>query len=217
MVGVGAMFELVMKHTLLTLTLLSAAAGLSAQSAGSPNMSYDFVRLGYAQTKELDGLTVSASALLGDHIIVGGEFQDVEGRKFNASGEATSFLLGARFGVGSGDIIISGSYGQLQGVAVDGATVGLLAGNVKSIGVTYRHSFNETWEAFVGLSRIRTEVAAGSFDLDSGDFGVGASSTSDTSFSVAVRCNLSKEFDITAGHSWIDGQGGWSLSVGYNF
>jgi hypothetical protein len=205
-----------MKNTLLTVSLLSAAAAASAQSA-SPAMSYDFVRVGFAQTKELDGMNVSASALLGDHIIVGGEYQDLDGRNFNGSGEGTSFLLGARFGVGSGDIIISGSYGQLQGGAVDAGTAYVLAGNATTLSVTYRHSFSETWEAFVGVSNIRTEWAAGGYDFNTGDFGAEANSSSDNAVSVAVRCNLSKEFDITASNGWVDGESTWSISVGYNF
>jgi hypothetical protein len=206
-----------MKNTLLTVSLLSVAAAASAQSASSPTMSYDFVRVGFAQDKYLDGMNVSASALLGEHIIVGGQYQDLDGRDFNGSGESTAFLLGARFGVGSGDIIVSASYGQLQGAAVDASTLYVLAGNATTLSVTYRHSFNETWEAFVGVSNIRTEWAAGGYDFETGDFGADASSYSDNAVSVALRCNLSKEFDITASHGWVDGESTWSLSVGYNF
>jgi hypothetical protein len=206
-----------MKHTLLTVSLLSAASALSAQGLGSPKMSYDYIRAGYAQEKYLDGMNVSANALLGDHIIVGGQYQDLNGRGFNGSGESTAFSLGARFGVGSGDIIVSASYGQLQGAAVDAATLYVLAANTTVLSVTYRHSFSETWEAFVGVSNIRTEWAAGGYDFATGDFGVGAYSTSDTGASIAVRCNVTKEFDVTAGYSWIDGEGAWSISAGYNF
>jgi hypothetical protein len=206
-----------MKNTLLTVSLLSAAAAASAQSA-SPAMSYDFVRVGFAQEKFLDGLTVSGSALLGDHIIVGGEYRDLNGRGFNGGGEGTAFNLGARFGVGYGDIIISASYGQLQGSAVDeDGDIGVLAGNQTTLSVTYRHSFNETWEAFIGVSNIRTEAAAGSFNFDTEEFALGAGSSSDNAVSIAVRCNLSKEFDITASNAWVDGDATWSLSVGYNF
>lgn len=206
-----------MKNTLLTVSLLSVAAAASAQSASSPAMSYDFVRAGYYQDKYLDGFNVSANALLGEHIIVGGQYQDLDGRDFNGSGESTAFLLGARFGVGSGDIIISAAYGQLQGAAFDAGTLYVLAGNTTTLSVTYRHSFSDTWEAFIGVSNIRTEYAAGGYNFDTEEFGADAYSSSDNAVSVAVRCNLSKEFDITAGHTWVDGQGAWSLSVGYNF
>jgi hypothetical protein len=207
-----------MKHTLLTVSLLSAAAALSAQSAGSPKMSYDFIRAGYVQSEEIKGYGISGTALLGDHVLVGGSYQDLTARNLDdVDGEATSFNLGARFGVGSGDIIIGASYGQLQGAGVDGGSVVAVAANVTSLGVTYRHSFNETWEAFVSYDRVRTEYAAGTYDLDTGDALVGAASQSDNMFGVAVRCNVTKEIDVTVGYAWVDGDGAFSLSAGYNF
>jgi hypothetical protein len=207
-----------MKHTLLTVSLLSAAAALSAQSVGSPKMSYDFIRAGYVQSDEIKGYGISGTALLGDHVLVGGSYQDLTARNLDdVDGEATSFNLGARFGVGSGDIIIGASYGQLQGAGVDGGSVVAVAANVTSLGVTYRHSFNETWEAFVSYDRVRTEYAAGTYDLDTGDALVGAASQSDNMFGVAVRCNVTKEIDVTVGYAWVDGDGAFSLSAGYNF
>jgi hypothetical protein len=207
-----------MKHTLLTVSLLSAAAALSAQSVGSPKMSYDFIRAGYVQSEEIRGYGISGTALLGDHVLVGGSYQDLTARNLDdVDGEATSFNLGARFGVGSGDIIIGASYGQLQGAGVDGGSVVAVAANVTSLGVTYRHSFNETWEAFVSYDRVRTEYAAGTYDLDTGDALVGAASQSDNMFGVAVRCNVTKEIDVTVGYAWVDGDGAFSLSAGYNF
>ena len=212
------MLTAAMKHTLLTVSLLSAAAALSAQGAGSPKMSYDFIRAGYVQSEEIRGYGISGTALLGDHVLVGGSYQDLTARNLDdVDGEATSFNLGARFGVGSGDIIIGASYGQLQGAGVDGGSVVAVAANVTSLGVTYRHSFNETWEAFVSYDRVRTEYAAGTYDLDTGDALVGAASQSDNMFGVAVRCNVTKEIDVTVGYAWVDGDGAFSLSAGYNF
>jgi hypothetical protein len=207
-----------MKHTLLTVSVLSAAAALSAQSVGSPKMSYDFIRAGYVQSEEIKGYGISGTALLGDHVLVGGSYQDLTARNLDdVDGEATSFNLGARFGVGSGDIIIGASYGQLQGAGVDGGSVVAVAANVTSLGVTYRHSFNETWEAFVSYDRVRTEYAAGTYDLDTGDALAGAASQSDNMFGLAVRCNVTKEIDVTVGYAWVDGDGAFSLSAGYNF
>ena len=207
-----------MKHTLLTVSLLSAAAALSAQSAGSPKMSYDFIRAGYVQGEEIKGIAVSGTALLGEHVLIGGSYQDLTARNLDdVDGEATTFNLGARFGVGSGDIIIGASYGQLQGAGFDGGSVVAVAANVTSLGVTYRHSFNDSWEAFVSYERVRTEYAAGSYDLDTGTAFVGAASQSDNLFGLAVRCNVTKEIDVTLGYAWIDGDGAFSLSAGYNF
>ncbi len=207
-----------MKHTLLTVSLLSAAAALSAQGLGSPKMSYDFIRAGYVQSDEVKGLGISGTALLGDHVLVGGSYQDLTARNLDdVDGEATTFHLGARFGVGSGDGIVGASYGQLQRAGLDGGNAVAVAANVTSLGITYRHSFNETWEAFVRYDRVRTEYAAGSYDLSTGLAAVAADSQSDNQFGVAIRCNVTKEIDVTAGYSWIDGEGAWSLSAGYNF
>ena len=207
-----------MKNTLLTVSLLSAAAALSAQSAGSPKMSYDFIRAGYVQGEEIKGLAISGTALLGEHVLIGGSYQDLTARNLDdVDGEASTFNLGARFGVGSGDIIIGASYGQLQGAGFDGATAVAVAANVTSLGIAYRHSVNETWEAFVSYDRVRTEYAAGSYDLDTGAALVGAASQSDNQFGVAVRCNVSKEIDVTVGYAWVDGDGAFSISAGYNF
>jgi hypothetical protein len=207
-----------MKHTLLTVSLLSAAAALSAQSAGSPKMSYDFIRAGYVQGEEIRGVGISGTALLGEYVLIGGSYQDLTARNLDdVDGEANTVNLGARFGVGSGDIIISASYGQLQAGGVDGGSAVALAANVTSLGFAYRHSFNDMWEAFVSYDRVRTEYGAGSVDLYSGDAYIGAASQSDNMFGVAVRCNVTKEFDVTAGYSWVDGEGALSISAGYNF
>ena len=65
--------------------------------------------------------------------------------------------------------------------------------------------------------RVRTEYAAGSYDLSTGLALVGADSQSDNQFGVAVRCNVTKEIDVTVGYAWVDGDGAFSLSAGYNF
>lgn len=207
-----------MKYPLLTVSLLSTAAALSAQSYGSPKMSYDAIRVGYVQGEEIKGLALSGTALLGENILIGGSYQDLKARNLDdVTGEATSFHLGARFGVGSGDIIVGASYGQLQGTGFDGGSAVAVAANVTTLGLAYRHSFNKTWEALISYDRVRTEYAAGSYDLATGAAYVGAASQSDNMFGVAIRCNVSKEIDITAGYAWIDGDGAFSISAGYNF
>lgn len=207
-----------MNHTLLTVTVLAASAALSAQNVGAPKMSYDSIRLGYVQGEEIKGLSLTGSALLGDHVLVGGSYQDLTARNLDdVDGEATSVSLGFRFGAGSGDIIIGASYGQLQGSGVDAGSVVAVAANVTSLGVAYRHAFSSTWEGLVSYDRVRTEYAAGSYDLYTGLAYGAAASQSDNQFGVAVRCNATKELDVTLGYSWIDGDGAWSLSAGYNF
>jgi hypothetical protein len=44
-----------------------------------------------------------------------------------------------------------------------------------------------------------------------------AASQSDNLFGLAVRCNVTKEIDVTLGYASIDGDGAFSLSAGYNF
>ena len=44
-----------------------------------------------------------------------------------------------------------------------------------------------------------------------------ADSQSDNQFGVAVRCNVTKELDVTVGYAWVDGDGAFSISAGYNF
>jgi len=207
-----------MKHTLLTVSLLSAASALSAQGLGSPKMSYDYIRAGYMQGEEVKGVSVSGLALLGEHVLVGGSYQDLTARNLDdVDGEATTFNLGARFGVGSGDIIVSASYGQIQAAGFHDSFAVIGAANVTTFGITYRHSFNDQWEAFVSYERIRTEYAAGSIDFDTGDELGEIARYNDDQFGVALRCNVTKEFDVTAAYSWIDGNGALSISAGYNF
>jgi hypothetical protein len=69
----------------------------------------------------------------------------------------------------------------------------------------------------VSYDRVRTEYAAGSYDLSTGLALGTADSQSDNQFGVAVRCNVSKEIDVTVGYAWVDGDGAFSISAGYNF
>lgn len=207
-----------MKHTLLTVSLLSAAASLSAQAAGATKLSYDSIRLGYVQSEEIKGIGISGSALLGEHVLIGGSYQDLSARTLDdVDGEANSVSLGVRFGAGSGDIIIGGSYGQLQGAGIDGGTAIVLAANVTSFDIAYRYAFSSSFEGLVSYSRVRTEVAVGAFDFDTGAAAAAAASSSDNVFGLAVRYNLNSAVDVTLGYSWIDSDGSWSLSAGYNF
>ena len=205
-----------MMKNILTLTFLTSASAVFGQS--SPKMSYDMIRVGYSQSEEIKGWGVNASALLGDSLIVSGVYQDLTARNLDdVDGKATGFGLGYRFGVGSGDIILNASYSQLQGSGFDGGAAVGIAADFTSYGISYRHSFSQEIEAFISYNRQRLEYGAGAIDLATGT-AVGVGDTiSDDVFAVALRYNFSKQFDVTAGYSWVDGDGAWAVSAGYNF
>jgi predicted porin len=205
-----------MQKTYLMLAFLVSASAAFGQT--SPKMSYDMVRVGYAQSDEIEGWGVSGSALLGDHVIVTGGYQDLSARNLDdVDGKSAGFGLGLRYGVGSGDIIVGASFAQLTGSGVDGGVAVAIGADVTSYGITYRHSFSQALEGFVSYSRVKLEYVAAGVDLDTGAAVAIGDSVSDDQFSVALRYNFNPNVDLTAGYTWVDGDGGWSVSLGYNF
>lgn len=205
-----------MTKNILTLAILTAAASAFGQT--SPKMSYDMIRLGYAQSDEIDGWGISGSALLGEHVIVSGAYQDLSARNLDdVDGKSAGFGLGIRFGVGSGDIIVGASFAQLNGSGFDGGAAVAIGADVTTYGITYRHSFSEAIEGFLSYNRTKLEYVAAGVDLDTGAAVAIGNSVSDDQFGVALRYNFSKQFDVTAGYNWVDGDGAWSVSAGYNF
>jgi hypothetical protein len=64
---------------------------------------------------------------------------------------------------------------------------------------------------------VRTELAAGSYNLNT-LAAVGASTTlSDNVFGLALRYNLTRVLDVTVGYNWTGSDGAVSVSAGYNF
>lgn len=203
------------KNTL-TLAFLTTAAAAFGQT--SPKMSYDMIRFGYSQSEEIDGWGLSGSALLGEHVLVSGGYQDLSARNLDdVDGKSTGFGLAVRFGAGQGDIIVGASFSQLTGSGVDGGVAVALGADITSYGITYRHSFSESFEGFLSYNRVRFEYVAAGVDLDTGAAVAVGDSTTDDQFGVSLRYNFSKAFDITAGYNWVDGDGGWGISAGYNF
>ena len=89
-----------MNTPLLTVALLSAAAALSAQSAASPKMSYDSIRIthdgklsGGTESGKLTGLGVSGSVLFGEHIVVGAAWRDFNSEN-SLEGDIKALSLG---------------------------------------------------------------------------------------------------------------------------
>jgi hypothetical protein len=212
-----------MNTPLLTVALLSAAAALSAQTASSPSMSYDSIRVthdgplsGGVESGKLSGFGVSGSVLLGEKILVGASWRDFNSEN-SLEGDIKSLSLGYRLGVGSGDIIIGASYGQAEGKGYSGSTNLIIDSNIVSLNLAYRHAFSSSLEGFVSYSRVRTELAAASYNLNTLS-AVGASTTlSDNVFGLALRYNLTRALDVTVGYNWTGSDGALSVSAGYNF
>lgn len=213
-----------MKHTYLTIPVLLAAAALSAQSAGNsaagtPNPSglvYERIGVGYVQNDAYDGIHLSGSAILGDALLVGGSYSDIEGRKLfsGVSGDYSRFQLGYVFYVGTGDVIVTAGYGQ-------GNMYNDLAVVVQdefAFGIAYRQAIGAGFEFTVGYTRVETTLA-GLYD-DGTLFGADASDENANVFILGLRYNLSREFDVTANYSFQDEDVGGdllSVSAGYNF
>ena len=215
-----------MKHIIptLTLTTLAAASAMAQTAAVKGNgLTYDRLSVGYGQTDTTKGLSGSFTALLGDTVVVGGTYSDLDGRKDfdGVSGNGNSFLVGAKFSVGPGDLIVSYAYTQLQLSGFDD-TLGLaaaLAGDTDTFGLTYRYALNSTIELSAGVSRVSGDAAFLVVDYSVAPAEVALADTvdfSDTTYSLGIRFNVTKQFDISAGYTFAD-ENGWTLSAGYNF
>lgn len=219
-----------MKHIIPTLTLstLAAASAVAQTAAVKGNgLTYDRLSVGYGQTDLTKGLNGSFTALLGDYVVVGGSYSDIEGRKdFDGiEGNGNSFLVGAKFSVGPGDLIVSYTYTQLQlsGVDTDLGLAAGLTGDTDTLALTYRYALNNTVEFSLGVARVTGDAAYAVIDGNYGaEYGIGEVALADTvdfkdtTVSLGVRFNLTKQFDITAGYTFAD-ENGWTVSAGFNF
>lgn len=204
-----------MKHTLLTVSLLSAAAALSAATSinSTPNSSglvYERIGAGYVRNDVFSGFTLAGAAFVNDSILVGGSYTNLDGRKSysNTSGELSRFNLSYVVNVGSGDIIFTGSYGQ--GHMYNSAEV--YVADEMTFGISYRQLIIEDLEFLVGVNRVSSKsldaVTLDYLDVDG------------TAFNLALRYNISRQFDVTAAYTLQkESLGGntLNLSVGYNF
>jgi hypothetical protein len=215
-----------MKHItpILALSTLAAASAVAQSSPAKGNgLVYDRIGVGYAQNDTTDGLNGSFTALLGSHILVGGAYSDLDGRKdfSGVSGNGSSFSLGAKFEVGPGDLIIAYTYTQIQLSGVDeglGLAAGL-NGDTDTFSATYRMALNSSIEFAVGVSRLSGDADYAVIDFTDSPPTVPLADTvdfSDTAGTVSVRFNLTKQFDVTLGYTFAD-DNTWSISAGYNF
>lgn len=211
-----------MKHTLLTASLLSAAAALSAAYPGNstPNESglvYERVALGYVQNDVFKGVTLSGAAFVNENILIGGSYSDIDGRKdyHGVNGELSRFNLGYVFFVGTGDIQVSASYGQ-GNMYGPGAVV---VADETTFGISYRQQIVENLEFSVGYARVNS-TQGGLVDLGGGSVGFAAADVDGDLFNLSLRLNLSRQFDITATYGFQKEELGGdtiNISVGYNF
>lgn len=204
-----------MKHTLLTVSLLSAAAALSAAGSvnATPNPSglvYERIGAGYVRNDVFTGFTLTGAAFVNEAILVGGSYTNLDGRKSykNTSGELSRFNLSYVVNVGSGDVVFTGGYGQ--GHLYNSAQV--YVADEMTFGISYRRQIVEDFEFLVGVNRVSSKsldvVTLEYIDVDG------------TAFNLSLRYNISRQFDVTAAYSMQkESLGGNTLniSLGYNF
>jgi hypothetical protein len=196
-----------MKHTPLLLTLVAAAAS-AAPGAGS-GLNYNRLGVGYESDDALKSLVISGEAKLGEYLLVGGSYSDVDGKGLldGTSGNIARFSLGAAFNAGPGDVILRASYGQ--GNLTDG--VDIAVADERSFGVSYRAELGAGFEGEVGYARVRTRIPF---------VGIGLFTSNDDVFSASVRYNVTKNFDVKLSYAFqSDDVGGnkFGISAGYSF
>ena len=198
-----------MKHTpILLLTLVAASA---SAAVGGSGLNYDRLGVGYESDDALKSIVISGEAKLGDYVLVGGSYSDVDGKGLldGTSGNIARFSLGAVFNAGPGDVIVRASYGQ--GNLTDG--VDIAVADERSFGVSYRAELGAGFEGEVGYSRVRTRIP---FVLA----GLQLFTSNDDVFSTSVRYNVSKNFDVKLSYAFqSDDVGGnkVGLSAAYSF
>jgi hypothetical protein len=198
-----------MKHTpILLLTLVAASA---TAAVGGSGLNYDRLGVGYESDDALKSIVISGEAKLGDYVLVGGSYSDVDGKGLldGTSGNIARFSLGAVFNAGPGDVIVRASYGQ--GHLTDG--VDIAVADERSFGVSYRAELGAGFEGEVGYSRVRTRIP---FVLA----GLQLFTSNDDVFSTSVRYNVSKNFDVKLTYAFqSDDVGGnkVGLSAAYSF
>jgi hypothetical protein len=201
-----------MKHTpkILLLTLVAASASAAQYGAGN-GLNYNRLGVGYESDDALKSLVISGEAKLGDHVLVGGSYSDVDGKGLldGTSGNIARFSLGAVFNAGPGDVILRASYGQ--GHLTDG--VDIAVADERSFGVSYRAELGAGFEGEVGYSRVRTRIP---FVLA----GLQLFTSNDDVFAASVRYNITKNFDVKLAYSFQSKEVGGDklgISAGYSF
>jgi hypothetical protein len=195
-----------MKHTPILLLTLVAASASAADGLGS-GLNYNRLGLGYESNDSIKSIVVSGEAKLGEYVLVGGSYSDVDGKGVydGAGGYISRFGLGVVFNAGPGDVILRASYGQ--GNLTDGIDLGVA--DERSFGISYRTAIGAGFEGELGYARVRTRMV-GDWLLESND----------NVFKATLRYNFSKNFDVSLAYSLQDdivGGNNFGLSAGYSF
>ena len=195
-----------MKYTPILLLTLVAASASAADGLGS-GLNYNRLGLGYESNDSIKSIVVSGEAKLGEYVLVGGSYSDVDGKGIydGAGGYISRFGLGVVFSAGAGDVILRASYGQ--GNLTDGIDLGVA--DERSFGISYRTAIGSGFEGELGYARVRTRMV-GDWLLESND----------NVFKATLRYNLSRNFDLSLAYSLQDdivGGNNLGLSVGYSF
>lgn len=206
-----------MKNTLLTVSLLSAAAALSAASGANstPNPSglvYERIGAGYVRNSVFSGFALSGAAFVNESLLIGGSYTNMDGRKDykDTSGELARFNLNYVLYTGAGDVIIGASYGQGNMYSDNEVVVA----DEMAFGVSYRQAIVDDLEFTVGYQRVSSK--AGYVDA----FSLNAQDVDGSAFTLALRYNITRQFDVTATYTLQkESLGGntLNLSAGYNF
>ncbi len=203
-------------YLLLLAAAVTPAFAQSASAAKNPGLSYDRVAVGYSSNDSLKGYDLTASALIGNSIIVSGLYQDVTGKGdlTGASGRITGFGLAYKFNVGPGDLAIGYQYAQGQFGASDGFAIA----EQKGFGINYRQAINENFEFSVGYARVST--ALGALTVVGGNVYGDVASETDNVFNVAARVNFNKNLNAQISYAFQNKNAGSNtlgISLGYNF
>jgi hypothetical protein len=198
-----------MKHT--PILLLSLIAASASAAVGGSGLNYDRLGVGYESDDALKSIVISGEAKLGDYVLVGGSYSDVDGKGLldGTSGNIARFSLGAVFNAGPGDVIVRASYGQ--GHLTDG--VDIAVADERSFGVSYRAELGAGFEGEVGYTRVRTRIP---FVLA----GLQLFTSNDDVFKATLRHNITKNFDVSVSYAFqSDDVGGnkVGVSAGYSF
>ena len=203
-----------MKHTpILLLTLVAASASATAGSG----LNYNRAEVGYVTSDAIKGFNVSATAELANSgVIVSGTYADVDGKGDIAGfgGYMTGFGLAYKFNVGAGDLAVGLGYQQGQ----FGASNGFAVAEQTALGLQYRQALGSSAEFSVGYQRVRTNIGA---LVAVGSVINGAvASENDNIFSVGLRYNFTKNFDLSLTYAFTGTSAGGDalgVSAGYSF
>ena len=196
--------------------LLSAVAVSAAPASGPAELKYDRLAVGYTSGSDTRSCSLTGTALVGGHILVGGSVSDYKVKALaDATGRGVTFDLGYKFTLELGDLIVSARCGQLDVARQSGTNSVALQAEETSAGLTWRQAINQYFEYSLGYNYVSTDAV--------GSATIGGTTTRFTRKdhqslgSLGFRYNVNANADISLGFTFASGEHAWSLSTGYNF